>query len=209
MKLIKSFLLAICLFAFSFANAQHVKPTFKKLVYVPYFLRLSGKDTAHFIQDRLEVDENGQAHYTIIYYTHPRHTYDTTYQLPDTLTAKLNKIFNARSNLESYRISDKQSNGFTYKGQLIFISFTDLKGKTHNYIDAWPYMSKDFNVTLKSAIHRARNSTDKDFILDDKAFVSLIIKTQEACKYCEKIEEPSHDPPTVQHLEVADPGVKH
>ena len=125
------------------------------------------------------------------------------------MIGKLNKIFNSKSNLESYRISDKQPNGFAYKGQLIFISFIDPKGKIHNYIDAWPYMSNEFNTVLKAAIHRARITTEKEFVFDDKVLLSQIINAQEACNYCEKIGEPSKEPPTVQHLQVADPGVKH
>jgi len=165
MNKIKLFLAFVIAGTSASAYAQQVKPTIKKIIYVPYFLQLSGKDTVHFIRDRLEVNENGYAHYTITYYTRPRSTYDTTYQLPDTLIARLNKIFNVKSDLESFRISDKQPNGFAYKGELIFISFMDLIGKTHSYIDAWPYMSKEFNAALKASIYRARISTDKDFVL--------------------------------------------
>jgi len=209
MDRIKILLLVVTAFVVSASQAQQVKPKFKKLLYVPYYLSLSGKDTVHFIQDRLEVNEQGMGHYTITYYTHPHHTYDTTYQLADTLVAKLNKIFNEKSDLESYRKSDKQDNGFAYKGQLIFISFTDLKGKTHNYIDVRPYMMQEFNAVLKAAIQRARITTEKEFVFDDKVLLSQIIKTQEACSYCEKIEQPSNDPPTVQHLQLADPAIKH
>ena len=208
MNNLKFFLLTIFLLLFGLANAQNVKPEFKKLVYVPYYLFLSGKDTVHYIKEYLEINENGQAHYTTIYGHHVAKARDTTYQLPDTSIAKLNTIFNAKSNLESYRIADKQPNGFIYKGQLIFISFTDLKGNTHNYIDIKPYMSNEFNAALNAIIHRAINTTYKDIILDDKALLSQIIKTQEACKYCTKIEQPSNDPPTVQHLEIANPAAK-
>jgi len=210
MNLIKLFLILafFCVVSFS-AQAQNVKPEFKKLIYVPYFLQLSGKDTVHYIGEHLEINGDGQAHYTRIYGNHVAEARDSTYQLPDTLVTKLNKIFNGKSNLESYRIADRLPNGYVYKGQLIYISFTDMRGKVHQYIDVKPYMSKEFNATLAATIRIAKNITRKDIVLDDKALVDEIIKTQEDCKYCSKIEQPSNEPPSVQHLEIANPQNKH
>jgi hypothetical protein len=210
MKLIKFVVIPIFLFVFSTTiQAQNVKPKFKKLIYVPYNVDLSGKDTIHYIGEYLEINENGQAHYTVIYGGNVAEARDTTYQLPDTLITKLNKIFNGNSKLDSYRIADRQSNGFIYKGRLIFISLTDLKENTHSYIDVKPYMNQEFNAALNATIHRASNITYKNIILDTKVLFSQIMKTQESCKYCAKIEDLSKNPPTVQHLEIASPPARH
>jgi hypothetical protein len=210
MNLIKFVVIPIFLFVFSITiQAQNVKPKFKKLIYVPYNVDLSGKDTIHYIGEYLEINENGQAHYTVIYGGNIAEARDTTYQLPDTLITKLNKIFNDKSKLDSYRVTDRLSNGLTYKGRLIFISFTDLKENIHFYIDIKPYMNKGFNATLDATIHRASNITYKNIILDTKELFSQIMKAQESCKYCSKIENLSKNPPKVQHLEIASPPTSH
>jgi hypothetical protein len=210
MNLIKLSVLAVLLCVFSISiQAQHVKPKFKKLIYVPYNVDLLGKDTIHYIGEYLEINENGQAHYTIKYGGNIAEARDTTYQLPDTLITKLNKMFNDKSKLDSYRVTDRLSNGFTYKGRLTFISFIDLKENIHFYIDVEPYMNKGFNAALNATIHRASNITYKNIILDTKELFSQIMKTQQSCKYCAKIEEIPKNPPTVQHLEIASPPTSH
>ena len=210
MNLIRFVAISILLCAFSITiQAQQVKPKFKKLIYVPYYVDLSGKDTIHYIGEYLEINENGQAHYTIIYGGKVAEARDTTYQLPDTLITKLNKIFNGKSKLDSYRVADRLSNGFIYQGRLIFITLTDLKENTHSYIDVKPYMNQEFNAALDATIHRASNITYKNIILDTKELFSQIMKTQESCKYCAKIEDLSKNPPTVRHLQFASPPASH
>ena len=209
MNLIKLSLVLTFFSVVSFSvQAQNVKPKFKKLIYVPYYLQLSGKDTVHYIGEYLEINENGQAHYIIAFTSRPE-VRDTVYQLPDTLIEKLNKIFNEKSKLDSYRIAEKQPNGFIYKGRLIFLSFIDLNDKPHYYIDVKPYMSPEFNMVLDAIIHRARHVTYEDMRLDTKELLNQIIKIQAECKYCSKIEDLSKTPPTVQRLDIADPHHKH
>jgi hypothetical protein len=198
------FLFAIVLFAFEKVDAQQIKPKFKKLAYVPYYIGLSGKDTVIVIRDYLEINEKGLAHYTVIYGSHVPSARDTTYQLPDTSIAKLNKVFDGNSNLESYRIANKLPNGMVYGGQLKFISFTDYNNVTHCFIDVKPYMSRYFNTMLDEIIHRASNVINKDISLQDKARTNQIIECQSACKYCAKIVDPSTlPPPTVKELMLA------
>ena len=81
---------------------------------------------------------------------------DTTYQVPDSLMSKLNKIFEDKSNLvqpTEFRKSHKKQN---YQGPYMFMAFTDNNEAIHNLIIADLFdiyrVQKYFNQVSLSAI---------------------------------------------------------
>jgi hypothetical protein len=110
MNLIKLSFLALCLSFFGVANAQNVKPKFKKILCTAYSYDSYGNGV---IIDRwLEFNGDGTLHYISIEVGKNHFgTADTTYSIPDTLMVELNKVFNGKKALKSHMITDTLPGG--------------------------------------------------------------------------------------------------
>ncbi len=205
MNFAKIFLTLFILTAHATVNAQQIKPKFKKLQCATYTTDLSGKDTIVICTEYIEINEIGQANYKSKIGRRVDLFMDTTYQLTDTLIAKLNKIFDGNSKLYSYMIADKLPNGTHYGGPLKFIRFTDNNGITQNFIDVRPLMSRNFTVLLDEIVHRPKTILHKTEPIQNKSLEDQIIKCQNSCGYTPKVEQP----PTVIRIIKADPVINH
>jgi hypothetical protein len=135
MNLVKIFITSFFLVVCSIANAQKVKPQFKKLTDIIYEIDSTGNTKKIIIKDYFEIDSNGRAHLKSVYYNGIA---DTTYRLSDTSISRLNKIFNGSKSLKSYMMTNKLPAGDHFYGPLEFVSYTSINNTMDNIIVVTP-----------------------------------------------------------------------
>jgi hypothetical protein len=205
MNLIKLFFIVTSLSFFGVANAQNVKPKFKKLIFIGYYANTMSEHGPHIIDYTIQFNENDSVHYTANNFGR-NNVYgmsDTTYTIPDTLMKELNKIFNGKKALRSHMITDKLPNGdTTYAGHIYFITYTSGQNTSDSFIAVQPFLDKELSglVDKITSIQRARAIIRRK-IYKDSSLEARILDYQKTCKYI-----PHVPPPTVKSLTVASPS---
>jgi len=188
MNSLKFFSLAIGIFVCAnIANAQSVKPAFKKLWFASYETAKPGKVKAVAVKDLIEITETGAVHFRTVYYNGVA---DTTYQLAEDLIIKLNKIFNGDKKLESRMVANRLKPGEHYAGNLSLISYVDHKDKIDNFIYVEPFMNDQFNDLMQKLPILPSKVSYKGQIIEDKAIENQIIESNNVCTYLPDISLP-------------------
>jgi hypothetical protein len=203
MNKIKIFLVIAVAFITYTSGAQQVKPKFKELKLITYTIEGLGAGQYVVITHILEIDKNGLAHKLDNFYL-DGYIKDTTYQIPDTLIVRLNKIFNGDLPLERHRITDRMPG--EYEGPPEFISYQAVNKITDNFGFIDSYIDKELNDVVWDMSKPWPQKRQIGKTYHNKELEAVILKYHLACKY---LPQKTHEPPRVSSLEIADPGVKH
>jgi hypothetical protein len=169
--------------------AQNVKPGFKQFLLVTYRPNDPVNPGKMKIEKSLEINGKGHAELKLNY---TEGIADTTYQLSETLITRLNKIFNGKQELKSYMIKDRFPEGTTFRGALLYLSYTDDKDVIHNFIVVPPFMSQEFNDLLDQVTLTPENVIyTKNITIPFKSLGSRIITCEKNSKYLNSVISPN------------------
>lgn len=212
MNLIKLSLSLVFFSVVSFSvQAQNVKPAFKKFVFVTYRASDVGNKKVIRPEAIIKVGSDGIMHrISNTYFDNSANlsftgilVADTTYQVPDSLMSKLNRVFEDKSNLvqptEFRKLHKKQS----YYGPYMFISFIDNDRSTHNLIiaDLFDRNIEFRNILIKFLYEHSKMNRGNEPVMRDKQLEATILKYHDECKNLPQLQ--------FENLEIADPLIKH
>ncbi|MBS1502850.1 MAG: hypothetical protein JST32_12360 [Bacteroidetes bacterium] len=129
---------------------------------------------------------------------------DTTYQVPDTLMVRLNKMFNGNASLERRRRTDRIPG--QYSGPPMFISYQAANGAIDNFGFIDNYIDSELHDAVWSMSKPWPNTKQIGKTYHNKQLEELILKYHLACKY---LPQKTDEPPRVRSLIIASPSVKH
>ena len=212
MNLIKLLPIAIFFSVVSFSvQAQNVKPEFKKFVFVTYRASDIGNKKVLRPETIMEVNGEGTMHrFSNTYFDNSANlsftgvlVADTTYQVPDSLISKLNKVSEDKTNLiqpTEFRKSHKKQD---YHGPYMFISLSDNNGGIHNLIiaDLFDINIEFRKILIKFLYERSKMNRGNEPIIRDQQLEATILKYHGNCKNLPQLQ--------FINLEVADPLIKH
>jgi len=209
MNLIKLSAVAVILSAFSIsAQAQNVKPKFKKFLYVTYGFSesYSGSKIIIAIEDFVEFNADGTLHYVS---NRSRHNVfgltDTTYKIPDSLMIAFNKVFNGKKKLKSYVVADTLKTRDESDWRVYFVDYTANNNTSDNFLVIKQFLDKDIAALLDKILDLPHsNVIQKHKFYHNSSIEAQIIEYQKACKCI-----PGSSPPTIKQLEIASPPTNH
>jgi hypothetical protein len=194
---LKLFNFLICIVFVTVANAQSLKPRFKKLMYVSYRpAELDNKKTVR-MEMCMMFDENGYLHYTSNYFEGSYYKNlsfkgsmkDTTYKISDNIIADLNNIFNGTRKLREHMITDKSSGDFA--GPLGFLSYTVDNNERDDFIVVRGYLDKQLSGILEEIFHLPHAKLiQQGKVYNNPTIEAMILKAQKSATYIPKIVAP-------------------
>ncbi|HTD41514.1 MAG TPA: hypothetical protein VK671_12885 [Mucilaginibacter sp.] len=199
MNLIKFSVIASLFCALSIsAQAQNVKPKFKKFILVSY--RPSGSGNKQFvrIENYREIDENGILYRSDNsfndYYgdlTYDGRTTDTTYRIPDSLIIALNKVFNGSKKLTEHMITNKLPPGANFAGPFEFIAYTANDNTSDNLVIVPSFIDDEIRSLLEKIWRLPHSRIWKaGRVYRNKVIEAQVLKNHKASKYVPEIVEP-------------------
>jgi hypothetical protein len=213
MNLIKLSLIAVFFNVVSFsAQAQNVKPKFKKFVYVTYRTSDTGNKKTIRPEVIMELNSEGILHrFFNIYFDNSANLSlnnailggDTIYRVSDSLISKLNKVFEYKPNLVQPTEFRNQHKKQEYYGPYMFISFTDSNGSNHNLVIADLFdVNVEFRKILVNFLHeRSKMNRGNEPLVRDGELEETILKYHSNCKNLPQLK-------FINNLEVKDPLIK-
>lgn len=180
-------------------RAQQSKPVFKKITYVYYRFNKIGRKNSVLIEHWLEVNATGMLHIASNSNDGEHYTglgTDTSFLLPDTTINELNKIFNGRRKLSSYRNTGRQPDPGFFAGPLIFLSYTTKNNVTDELILVDGLFDKNLEKVLNDFWVLPHAKLIHHVVITNKALESRIAKYQNAADYLPEIKSP----PTKKNL---------